>query len=81
MKIDIDELTLAEIADLEDACGGISMEDIFAEGAPRGRPLMALVWVFERRHNPDFTLEDAGNMTVSQVQIENVPLDPTEAKD
>lgn len=63
LEVNLNQLKVREIEDLEEAIGA-SIEVAFAAGAPRGRALRALAWIVKRRENPDFTLEEAGELTV-----------------
>lgn len=56
------QLTLGEMAKVEDLTGR-SFDD---ENQPRGRYLMALVYVLKRREVPDFQFEDAENMPADE---------------
>lgn len=68
LTVDMSSLKVREIEDLEEAIGA-SIEVAFAPGAPRGRALRALAWVITRRTDPEFTLEQAGELTV-QLAVE-----------
>jgi hypothetical protein len=36
------------------------------DGAPRGRVFKAIIYVFTKRTNPDFTFEQAGEFSMEQ---------------
>jgi len=63
LSIELDSLTVAEIETIEEITGK-SIDQAFADGAPRGRVLRALGYVVKRRENPDFTIEDAGELVI-----------------
>ena len=56
------QLTLGEVAKVEDLTGR-QFDD---NAQPRGRYLIALVYVLKRRDNPDFTYEDAENLDANE---------------
>lgn len=68
-KIEIEELTLNEI-DLIESTLDMPVERIADPGAKKGAVLRAMVWVMGRRENPDLTLEEAGNMKLSDLDID-----------
>lgn len=72
LDINLGELRVHEIETIEEIIDG-PIDRVFTEGAPRGKALRAIGYVVKRRENPDFTLEDAGNL------ILRVSSDPTEA--
>jgi hypothetical protein len=65
MTIDFDTMTLNEIEQIE-LLTGKSIESIMDEGAPRGRVFKAIIFVFMKRTNPDFTFEQAGEFSMEQ---------------
>lgn len=75
LDINLDDLTIAEIETMEDVIGG-PIDEAFKEGRPRGKALRALGYVIKRRTNPEFTLEDAGNLHIRMNDT-----DPTTAAD
>lgn len=72
LEIDLGDLRVHEIETIEEVIG-TSIDQAFAEGAPRGKALRAIGFVVKRRTNPDFTLEDAGNLRLRLAE------DPTTA--
>lgn len=78
MKLDVNSLTINEVVDLEDALG-TSMDTAFRDGEPKGKALRAILWIIGRRDNPDFTLEEAGELQLGEVDLEAEDVDPTEA--
>ena len=63
LSIELDSLTVAEIETIEEIIEA-PVDEAFAAGKPRGKTLRAIGFVMKRRENPDFTLEDAGNLVV-----------------
>ena len=80
LTIDPDELTIADVADIEDAVGR-PINELFTgdSSAPQGRALQALVWISMRRDNPSFTFEDAGKVKFTDIKQE-ASEDPTSGK-
>ena len=75
LDINLDELRVSEIEAIEEIVGE-SVDTAFAVGKPRGKLLRAIGFVVKRRENPDFTIEDAGNLIVRLGEP-----DPTTAAD
>lgn len=67
VKFDYESLTLDEVEQIE-AISGRSIEDIMDAGVPRGRTFKALVFVFTRREDASYTMEQAGKVTLKDVQ-------------
>lgn len=59
--MDINKLTLGEIAAVENLAG-VGMGVLGDEEAPKGKLLAALVFVVKKRSNSEFTFEDAMNV-------------------
>lgn len=57
------KLTLGEIAAVENL-SGVAIDAITEAGTPKGKALAALAFVVKKRENPDFTFEDALNMSM-----------------
>ena len=66
LRVDQSELTLGELADIEDALG-CSLATAFDRSTARA--IAALVWVTRKRTVPDFTLADALTMRMDQLDI------------
>lgn len=62
--MDFESLTLNEVEMIENLCG-VSIDKAVADGEPKGKNLRAIIYVMTRRTNPDFTIEEAGNMTLT----------------
>jgi hypothetical protein len=65
MDIDFNSLTLDEVELVENLCQ-TNIEALLDDGAPRGRALKALIFVIGRRTNPDYRIEDAGKLSLSE---------------
>lgn len=65
MEINFDTMTLNEIEQIE-LLTGRSIDSIMDDGAPRGRVFKAIIFVFKKRTNPDFTFEQAGEFSMEQ---------------
>lgn len=80
LTFDLNKVTLGDIVDIEEVCG-LPWDDILdMDGLPT-KVLLAMVWVAKRRDNPDFTLDDARQTPVAEIQAMTVESDPTEAAD
>ena len=65
MTIDFDTMTLNEIEQIE-LLTGRSIDSIMDDGAPRGRVFKAIIFVFQKRIDPNFTFEQAGEFSMEQ---------------
>lgn len=65
VQFDWDDLTIDEVCTLEDVIGR-SIDTIQGEGQPQGKVLLAMMYIAKRREDPDFTLEDAGRLKVTE---------------
>lgn len=63
LEVDLAELTVGEIETIEEVIDG-PIDKAFADDKPKGRALRALGYVLKRRDNPEFTLEDAGDLRI-----------------
>lgn len=63
--VDVNSLTLGELSFFEDYTG-ISMEALSDSERPKGKALSALVYLFKRREDPNFTLHDAEQMRLTE---------------
>lgn len=65
MKLEIlNELTLDEIETIELIIGR-PIDDLMAEGELKGKALKAIVFVYQKKTNPAFTIEEAAKWTFS----------------
>jgi hypothetical protein len=65
--MDFNDITLGEIEEIEDYAGlPVSMiGDVHTVGTAKLRT--ALAWIVKRRENPDFTVQDARNLSAAQL--------------
>jgi hypothetical protein len=61
-KTIIDVITLDEIEQLEQLTGK-DVNELFAGGKFSGRALKSLVWILQKRTNPDAKIENSGSLT------------------
>jgi hypothetical protein len=69
INLNMDDLTLGELEELESTVG----LPISKMGDGSAKSIVALIWITERRDNPDFTLEDARKIRIGDVQFGNPP--------
>lgn len=75
LTLDFDELTVGDIEDFEAAC----QSDIFTMVKADGtldvplRAIAPLIWITERQRNPDYTLEDARRVKLSEIERGDPP--------
>lgn len=63
----IDRLTVGDLAIVEELSGqGIAV--LGDETAPKAKLMAALVYVFKRKQDKDFTFQDALNLTLEEAQ-------------
>jgi hypothetical protein len=65
LAVNLDDLTIGDVEDIEEITG-MSVQDINWEKPPM-KVLRAMVFVSERKSNPDFTLDDARRVKVSEL--------------
>lgn len=65
MNVDYNDLTLGEIELLEELTGK-SLDEIVEVNTPKGRLMRALVYVFTKRTNPNFTFADTAKLTLDE---------------
>jgi hypothetical protein len=75
-KIDFEKLTLDEVETIENLTGG-SIDKIADNATPKGKNLKAIIFVMMRRTDPSFTMEQAGQFTLTQAMEMFAP-DPKE---
>ncbi len=59
---DATDLTLNEVEQIEDLCGGVSLDNL---DLGRAKTLKAIVFVLMRRDEPEITLEEAGQIKLN----------------
>lgn len=63
--IKFEQLTLGEIEEIELLTGG-SIDQVFADGKPKGRSLRAVYFVAKRKETPSLKFEDTEKVTQSE---------------
>ena len=76
LSIDVNDLDLGEVEFFEEQ-SGVSLSDL-QDGAMTAKAVIALVCVVKRRENPDYTMDDARKVKLSEF---SVGADPTTAED
>jgi hypothetical protein len=64
MNVDINTLTLGEVAAVEDL-SGLAIDQLGEEGVKKGRLYAAIIFVLNKRANPDYKFEDALNLDMA----------------
>lgn len=67
IDFDVNNLTLGEMEDFEEAVGA-SVFEVLAQGKITTKALIAFVWLTKRRDDENYTLEDARKVKVSSVE-------------
>ena len=68
VQIDLDDLTLGEMEEVEQIVG-VPFGEAFEDTTLSAKALLALVYVVKRRENPNFTLDQARNFRLSDLQV------------
>lgn len=63
---DFESLTLSEVETIEMITGS-SIDQIMADGSPKGKALKAIIFTIKKRTDPNFTLEQAGDFKMADV--------------
>jgi hypothetical protein len=63
MKIEL--LTLDEIETIENILG-VSIDEAFAEGKPKGKAVKVFIWISKKRTDPSYTIEQAGQLSFEE---------------
>ena len=74
-NIDINDLTIAEIVEIEERTG-MPLDALGQADKPKGKMLQALAFISKRRDNPEFTWEMAGELKIT---TDSTPVGPTDA--
>ena len=64
-NIDFNSMTLNEIELIEQLTSR-NIDSIMADDAPRGRAFKAIIFVYKKRTDPNFTFEQAGNFSLEE---------------
>lgn len=65
---DLEDLTLGELAEIEEATG-LTLHGVDLANPPM-KLMMAMLWIFLRRRNPEYTFENASKTTLRELQAE-----------
>ena len=63
--ISFDEMTLGEIEEIE-MLTNASIESVYADGKPKGRPLRVIYWIAKRKETPGLKFEDTEKVTMQE---------------
>lgn len=63
--IDFNSMTLNEIEQIE-LLTGRNIDSIMGDDAPRGRAFKAIIYIYKKRTDPNFTFEQAGGLSLEQ---------------
>lgn len=64
-NFDFTSLTLEEVELIENLLG-VSLDDAFSDGKPKGKALKVFVWVMTKRTNPSYTIEEASKLSLKE---------------
>jgi hypothetical protein len=62
---DFESLTLNEVEQIELITGN-SIDQILDAGQPKGKAMKAIIFIMKKRLDPNFTLEQAGNISMTE---------------
>lgn len=81
MNVDINTLTLGEVA-LVEQLSGLAIDQLGEAGVPKGKLYAAIIFAFDKRHNPDAKFEEALNTPMADLAayFSDDAEDPKEAK-
>ena len=75
LKVDEGSLTLRDLLDFEEYAG-VRLSEAFSNGHTPIKAAAALLWVVKRKDNPDFTIDDALDTRIDELEVELVATDP-----
>jgi hypothetical protein len=61
---DFESLTLNEVEQIE-LITGSSIDQLMDAGQPKGKAMKAIIYIMKKRTDPNFTLEQAGNISMT----------------
>jgi hypothetical protein len=78
-NIDFNSMTLNEIELIEQLTSR-NIDSIMADDAPRGRAFKAIIFVYKKRTDPNYTFEQAGSLSLEEASalFGGVEADPKE---
>jgi hypothetical protein len=62
---DFESLTLNEVEQIE-LITGSSIDQLMDAGQPKGKAMKAIIYIMKKRTDPNFTLEQAGNISMTE---------------
>jgi hypothetical protein len=62
---DFESLTLNEVEQIE-LITGSSIDQLMDAGQAKGKAMKAIIWIMKKRIDPNFTLEQAGNLSMTE---------------
>jgi hypothetical protein len=62
---DFESLTLNEVEQIE-LITGASIDQLMDAGQPKGKAMKAIIYTIKKRTDPNFTLEQAGNVSMTE---------------
>jgi hypothetical protein len=65
VTFDFESLTLNEVEQIE-LITGSSIDQILDAGQPKGKTMKAIIFIMKKRLDPNFTLEQAGDITMTE---------------
>lgn len=75
---DFETLTLNEVEQIE-LITGASIDQLMSDGMPKGKALKAIIFTIKKRTDPNFSLEQAGNIALADAnKLFEVESDPKE---
>lgn len=64
-NFDFESLTLNEVEQIELITGN-SIDQILDAGQPKGKAMKAIIFIMKKRLDPNFTLEQAGSISMTE---------------
>ena len=64
-SLDFESLTLNEVEQIELITGN-SIDQILDAGNAKGKAMKAIIYIMKKRTNPEFTLEQAGEISMTE---------------
>lgn len=64
-NFDFESLTLNEVEQIE-LITGSSIDQLMDAGSPKGKALKAIIFIVKKRTDPSFTLEQAGEVSMTE---------------
>ncbi len=62
---DFESLTLNEVEQIE-LITGSSIDQLMDAGQAKGKAMKAIIWIMKKRTDPNFTLEQAGALSMTE---------------